>query len=121
MGKAKRKRTGRTDEIHVYVAIFSRSYSRVHSNPSPDATSARPRWRILPPEIIRIILQCLVTDKETLRACSQTAHDFRHIALSFLGRHLKVNDVNRLKECAQLVAQGAFQHVRSLDLGVNDR
>ena len=41
--------------------------------------------------------------------------------MSFLGRHLTVKYVDRLKECAQLVARGAFQHVRSLDLGVNCR
>lgn len=68
-----------------------------------------------------MILQYLAANKETLRACSQTAHDFRHVALSFLGRHLTVNDVNRLKECAQLIPKGAFQHVRSLDLGVNNK
>ena len=70
--------------------------------------------------IIRTILQLLTEDKYALRACSLTAHDFRHVALSFLGRHLTINNVVRLKECAQLVARGAFQHIRSLDLGTND-
>jgi hypothetical protein len=82
---------------------------------------ARPRWRTLPPEIIRMILQSLVFDKPTLGACSQTAHEFRHIALSFIGRHLTVNDADRLKECAQLIPAGAFQHIRSLDLGINNK
>jgi hypothetical protein len=68
-----------------------------------------------------MILQPLATDKETLRACSQASHDFRYVALSFLGRHLTINTVDRLKECAQLIARGAFQHVRSLDLGVNNK
>ena len=68
-----------------------------------------------------MILQYLTTDKETLRACSRAARDFRHVALSFLGRHLTVNDVDRLKGCAELIARGAFQHVRSLDLGVNNK
>ena len=68
-----------------------------------------------------MVLQYLATDKETLRACSLAGHDFRHIALSFLGRHLTVNDVDRLKECAQMVKWGAFQHVRSLDLGINNK
>ncbi|KAF9779835.1 hypothetical protein BJ322DRAFT_1086751 [Thelephora terrestris] len=81
-------------------------------------SNAGSRWLILPPEILRMILQYLATDKETLRACSQTAQEFRHVALSFFGRHLSVNDANRVKECAQLITRGAFQHVRSLDLGV---
>ena len=68
-----------------------------------------------------MILQPLATDKETLRACSQASHDFRYVALSFLGCHLTVNTVGRLKECAQLIARGAFQHVRSLDLGVSNK
>jgi len=68
-----------------------------------------------------MILQFLRADKATLRACSQAAREFRHAALSCLGRHLAINTVERLKECVQLVARGAFQHVRSLDLGVNDQ
>lgn len=68
-----------------------------------------------------MILQYFATDKDTIRACSQVAREFRHVALSFLGRHLTVNDVCRLKECAQLITRGAFQHVRSLDLGVSDK
>ena len=68
-----------------------------------------------------MILQYLATHKKTLRACSQAAREFRHIALSFIGSHLKVNAVDRLKECAQLIARGAFQHVCSLDLGVDDK
>jgi hypothetical protein len=68
-----------------------------------------------------MVLEYLATNKETLRACSQTSPDFRHVALSFLGRHLTLNDANRLTECAQLITKGAFQHVRSLDLGVNNK
>jgi len=68
-----------------------------------------------------MILQFLTADKETLRACSQTAREFRCAALSCLGRHLTVNTVGRLEECARLVAGGAFQHLRSLDLGVNNK
>ena len=82
------------------------------------SVSARPRWRILPPEIIRIILQCLANDRATLRACSQTTQDFRHAALSILGRHLTINGVDRLKGSTRMITKGAFQHVRSLDLGV---
>ena len=83
--------------------------------------SLRPRWRILPPEIIRMILQFLTDDKGTLRACSKAAREFRFAALSCIGRHLALNTVDRLKEGAQLIAGGAFQHVRSLDLGVNNK
>jgi len=67
-----------------------------------------------------MILQFLATDKASLRACSQAAREFRYAALSCLGRHLAVNSVGRVKECAHLVAEGAFQHIRSLDLGIND-
>jgi len=36
-----------------------------------------------------------------------------------LGRHLAINSVRRLRECASLLTKGsAFQHVRSLDLGI---
>ena len=67
-----------------------------------------------------MILQYLTADKQTIRACSWVAHNFRHVALSFLGRHLTVNSVDRLKECAHHIAGGAFQHIRSLDLGANE-
>ena len=48
-----------------------------------------------------MVLQYLVEDKATLRACSQAAHYFRYTALSFLGGHLAVNTVDRLKECTR--------------------
>ena len=67
-----------------------------------------------------MILQYLANDKVTLRACSQTARDFHYTALSLLGRHLTVNTVDRLMGCSSLITKGAFQHVRSLDLGSND-
>jgi len=68
-----------------------------------------------------MILQFLATDKDSLRACSQAAREFRYVALSYLGRHLTVNTIHRVKQCAQLVTRGAFQHIRSLDLGVNHK
>jgi len=68
-----------------------------------------------------MILEYLVHDKQTLRACSLTAHDFRHVALSFLGPHIKVNNANLLKQCAWLIRGGAFQYVRSLDLGIDNK
>jgi len=68
-----------------------------------------------------VVLQYLETDGETLYACSRTAREFRYAALSLLGHHLTVNTVDRLKECAPRIARGAFQHVRSLDLGIDNR
>lgn len=91
------------------------------SNPFIYGSRARPRLTILPPEIIRMIFQYLASDKETLCACSRTAHEFRHIILPFLGRHLTVNNVDRLKECTRMMRRGAFQHVRSLDLGIDNK
>jgi len=67
-----------------------------------------------------MIFQCLADCRQTLCACSLTARRFRYIALSLLGRHLRLNTVGRLKECSPLIMRGAFQHVRSLDLGVNN-
>ena len=66
-----------------------------------------------------MIFQYLADCRNTLRACSQTTRRFRYTALSLLGRHLTLNTVGRLKECSPLITRGAFQHVRSLDLGVN--
>ena len=67
-----------------------------------------------------MILQFFTADKASLRSCSQAAREFRHAALSRLGRHLTVNAAYHLKECALLVAGGAFQHICSLDLGINN-
>jgi len=88
---------------------------------SARGSSTGPRWRTLPPEIIRMILQFLTADKASLRACSLATREFRHAALLCLGRHLTVNTVGRLKGCVQLVTGGALHHVRSLDLGINNR
>ena len=120
MAKAKGKGKSKKGGTIKWVKISSKSFLFLLRS-STRGYSARPRWSILPPEIIRMVLQYLATDKETLRACSRTAHDFRHVALSFLGRHLTVNDVDRLIECAQLITGGAFQHVRSLDLGIDNK
>jgi len=121
----RKQRERRKSRLKMKSPSESRVLSILISTPTSHRcirnSSTRSRWRILPPEILRMILQYLATDKETLHACSQTAHDFRHVALSFLGRHLTINDVHRLKECAKLVARGAFQHVRSLDLGVTNK
>ena len=67
-----------------------------------------------------MILEFLKADKTTIRACSRVAREFRYPALSCLGRHLTVGTVARLKWCAHLVP-GAFQHIRSLDLGITKK
>ena len=66
-----------------------RSYSQIFhpTRLQREATLARPS-----PRDHSDILQYLETDKETLRTCPHTAHDFRHVAQSFLGRHIRVND-----------------------------
>ena len=88
---------------------------------SAHGSSTRPRLPVLPPEVILMILQLLKADKATLRACSRAAREFRYVAMSCLGRHLTVSTVGRLKGCARLITGGAFQHVRSLDLGVDKK
>jgi hypothetical protein len=84
--------------------------------------SERPRWRILPPEIVHIIVKMLGTDKESLSSCALVSRDFTFAALCRLGRHISINTVRRLRECARLLANAsAFQHVRSLDLGITTK
>jgi hypothetical protein len=53
-----------------------------------------------------MIPQYPATDKETLRACSKAAREFRHAALSSPARHLAVNTIDRLKGRVQPIAQG---------------
>ena len=61
-------------------------------------------------------------DRETLSACALAAREFTFAALCCLGRHIAVNTVLRLRECAKLITKGsAFQHVRSLDLGITTK
>ena len=94
--------------------LLKRLFRSTRSTPS--------RWRILPPEIIHIILELLKHDKDTLRACSLAAREFSRPALSCIGRHITVNHVPRIKQCIQLLTtHSAFQHVRSLDLGVTSK
>lgn len=61
----------------------------------------------------------LGTDRRSLSSCALVSREFTFVALCFLGRHITVNTVARLQECANLLANAsAFQHVRSLDLGI---
>lgn len=69
-----------------------------------------PRWRILPPEIIHIVVQLLKDDKITPRTRSLATREFSQVALSCIGRHITVNHVPCIKLLAQLlVADLAFQ------------
>ena len=64
----------------------------------------------------------LKDDKATLCACSLAAREFSCPALSYIGQHITVNYTPRIKRCAQLLtSHSAFQHVRSLDLGVTSK
>ena len=64
----------------------------------------------------------LGTDRKTLTACSLIAREFTFAALCHLGRHITINTVHRLRECASLISKDtAFQHVRSLDLGITTK
>ena len=109
----------KTDAVPAYVESFQASAN------APFIYSYReqyPRWRLLPPEIVYIIMKMLGTDRETLSACALAARDFTFVALCCLGRHIAVNTVTRLRECADLVTRGsAFLHVRSLDLGITKK
>lgn len=98
----------------MYVETPKRLSQRTHRPP--------PGWRILTPDLIHIIVGLLRDDKPTLRACSLAAREFSRAALSHVGRHITVNYVRRIKQCAALLSTNlAFQHVRSLDLGVTSK
>ena len=99
--KEERKRK----EVVKWVTSFL--YFYVYSN-RPLGSNMRPRWRVLPPEIIRMILQFLKADKTTLCAYSRVARKFYYVTLSLLGRHLIVNTVSRFKGYVKLVAGGHF-------------
>ena len=69
-----------------------------------------------------MIMEMFGTDRETLTACSLAIREFTFAALCRLGRHVTINTVPRLRECASLISEGsAFQHVRSLDLGITTK
>ena len=116
MGKATVRKIIKRDASPVYVNPFSSGIkSFIYSR-------SEPRWRVLPPEIVHIIMKMLGTDRKSLGACALAAREFTFAASCCLGRHIAVNTVPRLRECANLVAKPlAFQHVRSLDLGVTTK
>lgn len=75
----------------------------------------------LPPEVVYMIIEILKPCSDTVRACSLSVRTFRPVAQSILGRHISVNDLNRLKECVQILKDHGFQHVRSLSLGITNK
>ena len=84
--------------------------------------SERPRLPALPQDIVRIIMGMLGTDRKTLSACTLVSREFTFAALCCLGRHIAINTVHRLRECVSLLTRdSAFQHVRSLDLGITTK
>ena len=75
----------------------------------------------LPLDVMYMIMEILKPDLDAIRVCSLTSHSFRSIAQPFLGRHISLNDLTRVKECVQLLSDGGdsgFHHVRSLSLGI---
>jgi len=68
-----------------------------------------------------MIMETLRQYPDTIRACSLSSRSFRSVAQSVLGRHISVNDLDRVKECVQLLKQSGFQHVRSLSLGITTK
>ena len=75
----------------------------------------------LPLDMMYMIMEILKPDLDAIRVCSLTSHSFRSIAQPFLGRHVSLNDLTRVKECVQLLSDGGdsgFHHVRSLSLGI---
>jgi hypothetical protein len=75
----------------------------------------------LPPDVVYIILKMLKSSPLTLRACSLSVRTFRPVALSIQGRHISVNDLDRLKDCVAILKGCGFQHVRSLSLGITNK
>jgi len=111
------RKTANQDPTPVYVSDLSSS-----TNIWEQTSHSVPRRPVLPPEIIHIIMEIIGKDRETLSASALAAREFSFAALCCLGRHIAVNSVPRLRECANLVTKdSAFQHVRSLDLGITTK
>lgn len=68
-----------------------------------------------------MIMKSLKYSPYTIRACSLSIRTFRPAAQSILGRHISVNDLDRVKECVQILKNHGFQHIRSLSLGITDK
>ena len=68
-----------------------------------------------------MIMEILKPDTDTIRACSLALRSFRTVAQSFLGRHISVHDLNRLKASVRFLNNSGFHHVRSLSLGITTK
>ena len=75
----------------------------------------------LPPEVVYMIMEFLKSSPHTIRACSLSVHTFRPVAQSILGRHISVNNLDRIKDCVQILGVHGFQHIRSLSLGITNK
>jgi hypothetical protein len=115
------RRAKEHNPLPLYVYFFPFSLPSWYK-PRIYPCSEQPGWRALPPEIVHIIMEMLGSDRATLRACALAFREFTFAASCRLGRHISINAVRRLRECASLLTGGsAFQHVRSLDLGITAR
>ena len=75
----------------------------------------------LPLDVIYMIVGLLQPDLDTIRARSLAVRTFRSAGQSSIGRHISVNDPDRLRECVQLLNGSGFRHVRSLSLGITTK
>jgi hypothetical protein len=75
----------------------------------------------LSPDVVYLIMETLKSSPDTIQACSLSVRTFRSVAQSFLGRHISVNNLDRVKECVQFLNNHGFQHVRSLSLGITNK
>lgn len=114
------RRTNDKDAPPLYVdSFFSLENGQIVTTPP---SSEEPRSLVFPPELVDIIMEMVGTDRETLSACTLVSREFTFAALCRLGRHITINTASRVRECASLLASpSAFQHVRSLDLGITKR
>ena len=75
------------DAIEAVVFVMSRCRLLVPTRrPSP------------PLDVIRVVMEIVRPDLETIRSCSLVSHSFRSVAQPFLGRHISVNDPTHTRE-----------------------
>ena len=72
-------------------------------------------------DVIYMIMEILKSETNTIHACSLALRSFRSAAQSFLGRHISVHDLNRLKASVRFLNNSGFHHVRSLSLGITTK
>ena len=71
--------------------------------------------------MVYLIITYLKSDPQAIRVCSLSVRTFCSVAQSFLGRHISVNDFDRVKECVKILNKSGFQHIRSLSLGITNK